>query len=71
LESNTKKERRKKAKSSLGLLFNLFIIVIVIAFSVAVPSPWVFHSGRRKRRVDNRLRGLKTHGSAHLTLALL
>jgi hypothetical protein len=57
--------------SSLRLLFNLFIIAVVIAFGVVVPSPRIFHSGTRKRRVDDGLGGLKTHGSAHLAMALL
>jgi Na+/phosphate symporter len=71
LASNTKK-REGKTMSSLGLLFNLFIIIIfIIAFGVAVPSPQVFHNRRRKRRIDDGLRGLKTHGNAHLMLALL
>jgi thiosulfate reductase cytochrome b subunit len=67
LASNTKK-REGKTTSSLKLLFNVFIIVIVIAFGIAVPSPRVFHSWRR---IDNRLGGLKTHRSVHLALALL
>jgi hypothetical protein len=49
----------------------LYLIVVVIFFSVAVPSPRVFHGWRRKRWVDDWLRGLKTHRSVHLTLALL
>jgi hypothetical protein len=68
LASNTKK-REGKARSSLRLFFNF--VVVVVFFGVAVPSPWFFHSWRRKRRVDNWLRGLKTHRSAHLALALL
>jgi hypothetical protein len=71
LASNTKK-REGKAATSLGLLFDLFIIVtIVIVVGIAIPSPRVFHSRRRKRRVDSGLGGLKTHGSAHLSLAFL
>jgi hypothetical protein len=57
---------------SLRLLFDLIIVVVfTIIVGVAVPSPRVFHSRRRKRRLDCGLEGLKTHGSAHLTLALL
>jgi hypothetical protein len=52
--------------SSLRLFLDLIIIV-----GVAVPSPRIFHSGRRKRRVDYGRGGLKTHGNSHLTLALL
>jgi hypothetical protein len=71
LASNTKK-REGKTASSLRLLFDLIIIVFfTIVVSVAVPSPRVFYSGRRKRRVDYGLGGLKTHRSAHFTLALL
>jgi hypothetical protein len=70
LASNTKK-REGKTTSSLGLLFNVFIIVVIIAFNVAVPSPRVFHSWRRKRRVYDWLEGFKTPRSAHLTPALL
>jgi hypothetical protein len=71
--SSTKKGEGK-ATSSLGLLLDLiigFIIVFTIIVDVAVPSPRVFHSGRRKSRVHCGLRGLKTHGSAHCMLALL
>jgi hypothetical protein len=62
--------------SSLEVFFfNLIVIVIffftVFAFGVAVPSPRVFHSWRRKRWIDDRLGGLKTHRCSHLTLALL
>jgi hypothetical protein len=71
LASNTKK-REGKTKSSLRFFFDLIVIVVVIiAFSVAVPGPRVFHSRRRKRRVDDLLGGLKTHVSVHLALALL
>jgi hypothetical protein len=56
--------------TSLRLLFDLFITVVVIIVAT-VPSPRVFHSRRRKRRVDSGLEGLKTHGSAHLALTLL
>jgi hypothetical protein len=65
LASNTKK-REGKVVPSLELL-----IVIIIIIGVAVPSPRIFHSWRRKRGVDCGLGGLKTHGSVHLTLALL
>jgi hypothetical protein len=71
LASNTKKREGKATTTSLGFRFNLFIIVFIIAFGVAVPSPRVFHSGRRKRRVDDGLESLKTHRSAHLSLMLL
>jgi hypothetical protein len=73
LASNTKK-REGKAASSLGLLLDLiigFIFVLTIIVGIAVPSPRVFDSGRRKRRVDYGLGGLKTHRSAHFALALL
>jgi hypothetical protein len=73
LASSTKK-REGKATSSLRLLLDLiidFVIVFTIVIGVAVPSPRVFHNGRRKRRVDCGLEGLKTHGSAHFTLTLL
>jgi hypothetical protein len=67
LASNTKK-REGKIRSSLRLFFNL--VVIVITFGIEVPSPWVFHSSRRKRRVDDWLGGLKTHRSVPLALVL-
>jgi hypothetical protein len=73
LASSTKK-REEKATSSLGLLLDLiigFIIIFTIIVGIAVPSPRVFHNGRRKRRVDCGLKGLKTHRSAYFTLALL
>jgi hypothetical protein len=73
LESSTKK-REGKARYSLRLLLDLiigFIIVFTIFIGVVVPSLRVFHSGRRKRRVDCGLGGLKTHGSVHFALALL
>jgi hypothetical protein len=69
LASSTKK-REGKVRSSLKLLFDL-IIVFTIIFGVAIPSPRVFHSWRRKRRVDCGLGGLKNHGSAHFALALI
>jgi hypothetical protein len=72
--ASTTKKREGKATTSLGLLFNLFIIIVIvfiIVFSIAVPSPRVFHHWRRKRRVDDGLGGLKTHISAHLALMLL
>jgi hypothetical protein len=49
----------------------IIVIVFTIIISIAIPSPRVFHNGRRKRRKDCGLGGLKTHGSAHLALALL
>jgi hypothetical protein len=73
LASSTKK-REGKARSSLGLLLDLiigFIIIFTIVIGVVVPSSRDFHSRRRERRVDYGLGGLKTHGSAHFTLALL
>jgi uncharacterized membrane protein len=76
LASNTKK-REGKAMSSLGVLFfNLIIVVIfffffvIFASGVAVPHPRVFHGWRRKRGIDDGLRGLKTHRRVHLALAL-
>jgi hypothetical protein len=46
--------------SSLGLLLDLIIVVIfTIIVDVVVPSPRVFYSERRKRRVDCEVRGLK------------
>jgi hypothetical protein len=69
------KKREQKAVSSLEFLLDVIIIIIVFIFfnniSVAAPSPRIFHRGRRKRRVDYGLGGLKTHGRAHLVLALL
>jgi hypothetical protein len=71
LASNTKK-REGKITSSLGLLFNLIIIVIfTIVIGVVVPSPRVFYRERRKRRIDDRLGDLKAYRSAYFTLALL
>jgi hypothetical protein len=72
LASNTKK-RERKIVSSLRLFFNLIIIVVVfiIAFGVAIPSPQVFYHGRRKRRIDDRLGDLKTHRRAYFVLVLL
>jgi hypothetical protein len=71
LASNTKK-REWKAASLLRLLLDLIIVIVfTIIISIAIPSPRVFHNGRRKRRKDCGLGGLKTHGSAHLALALL
>jgi hypothetical protein len=69
LTSNTKK-REGKIKSSLRFFFEL-VVIVVISVGVAVPSPRVLHSWRRKRWVDNGLGGLKTHRCTHLTLALL
>jgi hypothetical protein len=58
--------------SSLRLFLDLIIIVaFIIIVGIAVPSPRIFHSGRRKRRVDYGRGGLKTHGNSHLTLVLL
>jgi hypothetical protein len=60
--------------SSLRLLLDLiigFVIIFTIIIGVAVPSPRVFYSERRKWRVDCGLRDLKTHRSAHFALALL
>jgi hypothetical protein len=59
------KKREGKEKSSLKLLSDLIfsiIIVFIIIIGVAVSSPRVFHSGRRKRWIDYGLRVLKTHG---------
>jgi hypothetical protein len=75
LASSTKKEKGK-ARSSLGLLFffivsRIIVLIIIAIIFIAVPCPRVFHSRRRKRRIDCRLRVHKTHGSAHFTLALL
>jgi hypothetical protein len=74
LASNTKKRERKIA-SSLGLFFNLIVVIIFIIFTiivgVAVPSPKVFYRERRKRRMDDRLGDLKAHRRAYFTLALL
>jgi hypothetical protein len=66
----TPKIEEGKAKSSLRFFFDL-IVIIIISVGVVVPSPWVLHSWRRRRWVDDVLRGLKTHRSAHLTLTLL
>jgi hypothetical protein len=55
LASNTKK-REGKARSSFRLFFNLVIIVVFIV--IAVPSPRVFHSYKKKRRVDDGLWGV-------------
>jgi hypothetical protein len=71
LASNTK-NREGKSTSSLGLLIDLIIVIIfTIIIGVVVPSLRVFHSGRRKRRVDCGLEGLKTHRSVNFALALL
>jgi hypothetical protein len=71
LASNTKK-REGKAAPLLGLLLDLIVVIVfTIIVSIIVPSPRVFHSRRRKRRVDCGLGGLKTHRSVHFTLALL
>jgi hypothetical protein len=72
LASNTKK-RERKTGSSLGLFFSLIIIIVVfiIAFDVAVPSPQVFYHGRRKRRIDDWLGDLKTHRRAYFVMVLL
>jgi hypothetical protein len=74
LASNAKKREGKV--SSLGLLFNfifgfIIISIFVIVVGIVIPSPRVFQTWRRKRRVDYGLEGLKTIGSAHLALALL
>jgi hypothetical protein len=59
LASNTKK-REGKTVSSLGLLLDLIIVVVfTIIVGVVVPIPRVFYSGRRKRRVDCEVGGLK------------
>jgi hypothetical protein len=72
LASNTKKREGKTTKS-LGFFLYLIIIIIIvaIAFSIAEPSPQVFHHWRGKRRIDDGLSGLKSHRSAHLVLTLL
>jgi Na+/phosphate symporter len=75
LASNTKK-REGKTTSSLGLFFNLiiiivFIIIFTIVVGIVVPSLRVFYHGRRKWRIDDRLRDLKAHRSAYFALALL
>jgi hypothetical protein len=63
--------------SSLGVFFlNLVIVVTfffftVFASGVVVPCPQVFHSWRRKRGIDDGLRGLKTNRRVHLALVLL
>jgi hypothetical protein len=67
LAPSTKKED-EKIKSSLGFFFDLIDIIVFISISVAVPRPWGFHNWRRKRWVDDWLRGLKTHRSVHLWL---
>jgi hypothetical protein len=61
------KKREGKTTSSLGFFLNLIVIVV----GVAAPHPQIFHSWRRKRRVDDRLGSLKTHRYAHFVLALL
>jgi hypothetical protein len=63
LASNTKK-REGKTVSSLGLLLDLIIVVVftiifTIIVGVVVPISRVFYSGRRKRRVDCEVGGLK------------
>jgi hypothetical protein len=56
LASNSKK--RRKMASSLGVFLNIIIVAsFVFASGVAVPRPWVFHSWRRKRCVDDWLGG--------------
>jgi hypothetical protein len=75
LASDTKK-REGKSVSSLGLLFNLiiiiiFIIVFTIVIGVMMPNPRVFYCGRRKRRIDDGLGGCKTHRRAYFALVLL
>jgi hypothetical protein len=63
-----------KKESSLGLFSNLIIIIIVIfiiAFGIAVPSPRVFYHGRRKRRIDDQLGDFKAHRRAYFALVLL
>jgi hypothetical protein len=50
-------------------LFIIFIVVVIII--VAVPSPRIFHSKRRKSRIDCGLRLCKTHGSAPFMPTLL
>jgi hypothetical protein len=50
--------------SSLGLLLDLIIVVVftiifTIIVGVVVPISRVFYSGRRKRRVDCEVGGLK------------
>jgi hypothetical protein len=72
LASNTKKRERKTA-TSLGLFFNLiivvvFIIIFTIVVGVAVPSPRVFYRGRR---IDDRLQELKAHKGSYFVMALL
>jgi hypothetical protein len=69
LASNTKK-REGSTRSSLRFFFFDLVVVVVISVGVVVPSPWVLHSWRRKRWVDDGLGGLKTHRSAHLALTL-
>jgi hypothetical protein len=68
LASNTKK-RERKTVSSLVLFSNLIIIIIVfiITFGVAVPSPRVFY---HKRRIYSQLRDLKAHRRAYFALVL-
>jgi hypothetical protein len=70
LASNTKKERRKTAPS-LGVFFNVVVVIFLIASDVTVACSRVFHGWRRKRWVDDWLGGLKTHRHAYLTLALV
>jgi hypothetical protein len=68
LASNTK-NRERKTVSSLGLFFNLIIVVVfTIIIGVAVPSPRVFYHGRR---IDDTLGDIKAHRRASFTLALL
>jgi hypothetical protein len=67
LASNTKK-RERKTVSSLVLFSNLIIIIVfIITFGVAVPSPRVFY---HKRRIYSQLRDLKAHRRAYFALAL-
>jgi hypothetical protein len=73
LASSTKK-REGKATSSLGLLLDLiigFIIIFTIIIGVAVPSPWVSYSRRRKIGIDKRLRVLQFQVGAHFVFSLL
>jgi hypothetical protein len=71
------KRREGKIMMSLVLLFNLLIIVVfIIAIGFMIPSPRVFHSWRRKRRVDYGLGGSEnpwkslSHAAAPLGVSL-
>jgi hypothetical protein len=59
LASNTKKKEGKIMSSLRVFFFNLVVIVIffftVFTSGVTVPCPWVFHSWRRKRGIDDGL----------------